>query len=1113
VMNSTSFLSAYPAGAILHGSSMWGCKNAKGEDWQILAKVTRLHAVDEHHVQVESTVAAYPDLFTSADILLQQPSLVVAAETSDSGESAPDSSSHRLLSHAPMNEVKLETDMQTFARSQPESDDAPSTRGRHAMQPMDGELNFYSPSGGSNFRVSDRVTVSFSGYSAVTSRDGDKTLSLFRRPLIDTVFNGPTQLGSMYLPSCESLWNNVCTFSVPLSYLGGEQDVRPFYFEIKICETWFLGLTQCDTSRSDDFYIPLSTSGEWAPKHAVAFHRDCAAFKDQCASGSSSLSKPSSWWVTPICSLCDEGRSMSFDVRCDDCHLGYSASISKFRLQYAAISWNPYLSVEVRADAAVDANINLAASLTFHQQFEGSLTMLDQIPIPPSWQVKLGVITFAFGAFFSLDSRYNLDLKASAHVRASAAMNDVFSATAFFDSRKSPNAGLTASLPPLNFVKKPTLELDVNGEATLELVLTPIFNLELKHVIMATIQTDATVQFLGNFSFPAFPALPPPLEYDVDPSDKSLFHLGDCSTPHLLTYGISAGLQQSFASARLELDIGSSISSILQPFDAVGELGRWDFPNFMVPLLSGCLLPQRSSAPIVHVFDLPDWMQKDLSFSVEADLPSLPYNIAEDLALALNVTQSRFVVELLDKAGQIIDVAKTAQKYLESKQQQQQQQQQSNKLRTMDATTAVPLSTSTSTFVPPHPYTARVYYLDGSESDCSSESSASLAAEATRQINNPDSSLRTQGLITSDPGFGFIFVDPNPSSGENSGLSTGVLVGIVCGVLFGVAFLAVVGFGVWNKFYRVKADAVAPAPDSAQVAAATLFSPDLAATNGPTVSIVVPPPSTQATSATGAARAHRCLPSDANASSEASPPTLASPSPSGNNVNGNDGRVRLPPLPLPVMTGSRSAQFKFASSNADSQVAQPICMATSTTNNLAAPSPLMTEAQLVIPPRPGTVAGPARRLRMHAYMAAPDPARAPTPPMPEGTVAAAVTAAPPLPDETKSDATVTVAAPSTMPQPPPVPSTDEREPGSSAADNTSASTPVPTAPPVDLSSLPRPPPGRTLANASSSPHAPAHIRQESAAAAAAAQAQPGKIDMSKFSHVGNAVSAPTPRSS
>jgi hypothetical protein len=170
-----------------------------------------------------------------------------------------------------------------------------------------------------------------------------------------------------------------------------------------------------------------------------------------------------------MCELCDQGRSFDLSVKCVGCQVQYGAQVSVFSLDYSIDPLNLYTRVEARVDAHINAAVDIQAHLQLAQQLAGTLEVLDEIPIPPSISIELGVVTIVIGATFDLKAGYTLDLAAEVHAEAQARVSNTITAHALYDSRIEPAISFDASSPPFTWGEEPTVTMAASGHVHFEL--------------------------------------------------------------------------------------------------------------------------------------------------------------------------------------------------------------------------------------------------------------------------------------------------------------------------------------------------------------------------------------------------------------------------------------------------------------------------------------------------------------------------------------------------------------------------------------------------------------------------------------------------------------------
>ena len=747
VANMPTALSTYEVDTVVHGSTMWSCHDptAPNQLWTILLKLTAVTVIDENTLQLDGVEASYQDLFTSAQVLLRQPSL----QTPLSQSATPPPSRSHPLAIDDERYIKLGIDSRREERETESS--------ARRMRLMNNELSFTSPEKNLDFQPTDSVHIAFNGYSKIPNYADRTKLILFT-----TTIGSDDEIGSIKAPDCQTpRVDDTCEFTVALSLFNAKPRLRSYYFQLEYCKT-ILGITTCDRSETNQFWIPLTVSDIYETNGLKTYEKSCTTL---ATAGTCALNNTSTV-DKQMCKLCKEGRDMSMYVSCTDCKVGYTTQISSFSLGYSLDPLDLYIRAETVVDAYINGNIHIGAGITYQQLVSGSMTVVSDLPIPPSISIPLGSITMVLGAAFSLGASYSIDFKAQAKVNMEAHLNNVITARAVYDSRLSPAAQLTGSIPPFSFSQQPVINMDASGALTVGVSLIPSLKVGITHLIAATAQTELNVRVDSDFSWPPFPAIQTGV-YDHTPSKPSYAHYGNCSAPHLIQYGVTAGLINSFVAARLEFDVGSSISNLLQKFDTSRDLGRKDFSDLTLPLVSGCLLKQKSSDPIVIQLNIKP--TDGIDFSLGFDLPLLRYNISADLSKALNVSSARFIIELLDNAGNYLDdFGKIKQKVKDAL--------SSNALPHTSTHTARLLDTDTTSIA-----RSEVIVLDG---DANQPTASQLAVDIRTQASTPNSPLLLGGTIQPTA----------PSEESSSSADAGVIAGAVIGTVCGVAIIAVLAY-------------------------------------------------------------------------------------------------------------------------------------------------------------------------------------------------------------------------------------------------------------------------------------------------------------------------------
>ena len=332
----------YAVGTVVHGSAhKWGCVDGAGQMWTILMRV-RKSTVQGDQLLLTGAPAAMHELF-SGQVLLQQPSLKQLKDAELLSKPAT------LVASPPIR-------TQSLSRVQSPSELTPVT--------------FVTPLSG-DYQATDSLSVQLT--SPATIWDWSRaTLTLKRvHPLKDEIIQEMQNL-----PACESSSSNGdCTFTLPasLGQLGATAHLEPYFLELAYnCE-----LMICVKTSSPLFWIPEALSGDWsAPVQML--QANCAS---EC-SGS-----PSDPTVQVVCELCQQGRSLSFDIKCADCALQYGGQVSMFSLTYSADPLALFTRAELAVDSHMDAHLDLSATVDVAQTLSGSIDIFHaDIPPPPGDQ-------------------------------------------------------------------------------------------------------------------------------------------------------------------------------------------------------------------------------------------------------------------------------------------------------------------------------------------------------------------------------------------------------------------------------------------------------------------------------------------------------------------------------------------------------------------------------------------------------------------------------------------------------------------------------------------------------------------------------------------------------
>jgi hypothetical protein len=120
-----------------------------------------------------------------------------------------------------------------------------------------------------------------------------------------------------------------------------------------------------------------------------------------------------------------------------------------------------------------------------------------------------------------------------------------------------------------------------------------------------------------------------------------------CFTPHLLRYGVTAGVRNVTLTAVFDLTIGSALIGV----EWVDY--KYEFPPFILldllrtQVVSGCLLPISADQP--SGVDATLTLQSAATLS-DVERSALAFNLAMDVSAALGIDAKRVLVQLLDSA-------------------------------------------------------------------------------------------------------------------------------------------------------------------------------------------------------------------------------------------------------------------------------------------------------------------------------------------------------------------------------------------------------------------------------------------------------------------------------
>ena len=130
---------------------------------------------------------------------------------------------------------------------------------------------------------------------------------------------------------------------------------------------------------------------------------------------------------------------------------------------------------------------------------------------------------------------------------------------------------------------------DVNATDTtameFQIGLLPNLTLGLSGIFTASVGAEVYGEVDVDFTFPTFPAVPAPYQYNLNTSAPALLHTGDCSVPHFMEYQISVGVRNN----RFDLAINFNLLDVLTysfsyAMQNVAQLARFQL------LMAGCAL-------------------------------------------------------------------------------------------------------------------------------------------------------------------------------------------------------------------------------------------------------------------------------------------------------------------------------------------------------------------------------------------------------------------------------------------------------------------------------------------------------------------------------------------
>ena len=402
----------------------------------------------------------------------------------------------------------------------------------------------------------------------------------------------------------------------------------------------------CDVSTDTaQFWLPLTSSGsligDGNGNDVKAFSRSCADLS--CAS--SSLSTLDG----VLCKVCTSTRKVSVKLLCDGCVVDYSATLSKLAMSYSLDPFNYFLKTEVTADAKVNVKLGVSAGVELSVTSSQWMDIIKDFRIPIPWGgLTIGGITIGVQASFSLGGQADLDFQGAATVSARTALVANMRAGIAFNSKAASapsNGGFT---PTLTYSEPPSVSVSAAARVGMEIMLRPAIKIAVAHVAYAVLSADTFLRVDGSFQYPPFPVLSSPYQLP-SPMPASLNNVGSCTAPHLVRYGVTAGVRNVALAPTIDINIGSAIDNVLKSLDY-----KYVFTPIVLlqlrqeQIVSGCLLPLGAAEPGV---DQTLQLRSPTALG-DVERSALAFNLAMDIAAALGIDVNRVRVQLLDSNKQ-----------------------------------------------------------------------------------------------------------------------------------------------------------------------------------------------------------------------------------------------------------------------------------------------------------------------------------------------------------------------------------------------------------------------------------------------------------------------------
>ena len=337
--------------------------------------------------------------------------------------------------------------------------------------------------------------------------------------------------------------------------------------------------------------------------------------------------------VTYVCDLCQSGyeTDLYVDAGCTDCSLQYH--YSAYNLTLSLTSAGVTIGIDVNASASVDLDflLDLQMELNTGNQSNTLLPVSNQLASLP---FSIPLFTFTFNLQLGVELNY---LTA---ISSPAAINGGFDATLLFGGAVTYDGGWS-SLPRGSLLYN-NHGVNATGSTAMEfqIGLLPNLTLGLSSVFTASVGAEVYGEVELGFSFPAYPALPAPYQYNLNTSAPALLHGGDCSVPHFLEYQIAVGVRNNRFDFSIDIDLLVLAFSFFYEIPNVAQLAHFQ------PLLAGCALSDYndSLSALGHTGDSTATFTLLFPLSVEVNSSLVQTGLLFDVANALNSPVTRFLI-------------------------------------------------------------------------------------------------------------------------------------------------------------------------------------------------------------------------------------------------------------------------------------------------------------------------------------------------------------------------------------------------------------------------------------------------------------------------------------